>query len=179
MRAVAPLPIIRAGGWLLVGPAFNNGKVHSKASCRCSPVMGIQLLARHDRRLRRLVRPIVAAGLLLRRVKHAAVVDCFLRARSLPELPALHGDRLPRLPSFGRLPQIPRLHRAYHTVAAGHRGGLALLVSRSAVSFYAVRNLEPLALQRSELWDPYDVCPPRRRRSTRQCRTARTLRGIP
>src|SRR5438105_15155532 len=81
MRAGAHLPIIRAG-WTQVSPRARNGKTqgywHGKAR-----VLDPPFLARHDCRLRGMVRSAATGFLSRHRLQYPEVVDRLLRTSAL------------------------------------------------------------------------------------------------
>src|SRR5271156_4371003 len=103
----------------------------------------------------------VADLLLLDRFERACMGGCLLRPGAIFQLSALHGDHLSRLPPRRRLSQIPKLHGAHYGADRADAGAGAFLGSNFALDFYHLFDLEPLALQRPELWVVYDVRAPR------------------
>src|SRR5579862_1277626 len=95
------------------------------------------------------------------RYKYACLVGRFLWSRPAPQLSALHGDYLPRLPYGGRFPEVPDFHRPHHASSGADRHLVTLLASRSALDLYHLSHRQPVALQRSKLRLIHDVCAPR------------------
>src|SRR5580704_15258544 len=114
-------------------------------------------MARSDGGMRSLVGPALADLLLLDRFERTGLVGCLLRLGAIFQLPALHGDDISRLPSRGRLSQISNLHRTHYGVDRADAGVGAFLGSNIALDFHHLFDLEPVALQRTELRLVYDV----------------------
>src|SRR5580700_2777983 len=113
--------------------------------------------------MRGVVGSVVAHLLLLDCLERPCMVGRLLRPGAIFQLSALHGDHLSRLPPRRRLPEIPNLHGAYHGPDCTDAGAGALLGPNFALDLYHLFDLEPLALQRPELWLVYDVRAPRGR----------------
>src|SRR5271155_4913873 len=111
--------------------------------------------------MRGVVGSAIADLLLLDCCKRPCMVGRLLCPRTIFQLPALHGDHLSRLPPRRRLSQIPNLHGAYYGTDRTDAGAGAFLGSNFALDLYHLFDLEPVALQRSELWLVYDVRAPR------------------
>src|ERR1700722_5754683 len=123
--------------------------------------MDLWSMDRCDCWMRRVVGAASADLLLLDCVEHASVVGCILRAGVSLQLSALHGYDLPGLPSRGRFSEIPHLHDAHHGADCADAAAGAFVGPDSAVDFHHLSNLEPVALQRAELWLVHDVRPAR------------------
>src|SRR5579872_6918212 len=100
-----------------------------------------------------------AAAAVLVSVKHGrtGMVGDVLWAGDFFQLSALHGYAVPRVSHAGRLPEVPAVHGAHHAADCGDVGGFAFLVPGAAVAVHDLPDLEPVALQRTELWPVHDV----------------------
>ena len=85
------------------------------------------------------------------------VVGRLLRARPGLQLPALHGDDLPRVRHARGLFQVPGRHDAPHRLPRADGAGRPRLVPSGAVDLHGVPHVESLALHRTELWAADDV----------------------
>src|ERR1700722_5214067 len=127
--------------------------------------MDIQSLARSDRGLWRVVGPAAPGVVSFPGFKRADMVSRILRAGTVLQLSALHGDDLPRLPPRGRLSQVSDIHGSHHRASRTDSAAVASLAAHSALDFHHLPDLESVALQRPELWTVHDVRAPGRRRS--------------
>ena len=159
-------------------PAPSTAIRNIRIARRVRPLgLGLQPMARSHHRMRRMVCAPAPAGLLRFAFEFAGLVDRLLRIGPALQLSPLHGDDLSRLSHRGRFSEISDFHRPYHRPRRADHDSVALLVQRDSMDFYALPHLEPLALQRTELWPVHDVRPARRSHSIHR-RPARFVLGI-
>src|ERR1700685_3789531 len=114
-------------------------------------------MARSDGRLWSVVCAAPAAFLFCFGYERANLGRRVLCAGVRFQLSALHGDDLPRLPSRRRLPQISCLYGSHHGTIGVDGAVVARVAADSAVGFHDLPDLEPMALQRTELRPVHDV----------------------
>ena len=85
------------------------------------------------------------------------MVGRLLRARPGLQLPALHGDDLPRVRHARGLLQVSCRHDAPHRLPRADGAGRPRLVPSRTVDLHGVPHVESLALHGTELWAADDV----------------------